>query len=43
MYGDEELGIPPEEMYTKLDATDALEKAVKVFHLVSRLIKEFEV
>ncbi len=40
MYGDEEAGIPPEELYTKLDAEEALEKAKVVVDLVTKLLEE---
>jgi HEPN domain-containing protein len=30
MYGDEELGVPPEELYTRIDGENALGSAEKV-------------
>ncbi len=40
MYGDEEAGIPPEELYTKIDGEKALTYAEKVLGIVERLLKE---
>lgn len=40
MYGDEELGIPPEELYDRVDAEEALQLARKVFGLALKLFKE---
>jgi len=40
MYGDEESGIPPEELYTKRDAEHALNDAVKVVRTVEKLLNE---
>ena len=40
MYGDEEMGIPPEELYTEIDATEALEKARKILNIVEKLYRE---
>ncbi len=40
MYGDEEMGIPPEELYTKEDAQEALEMALFVHSYVKRLIND---
>lgn len=40
MYGDEELGIPPEELYTKRDAEQALSSATKVLETVEKLLNE---
>ena len=37
MYGDEEAGIPPEELYTKRDGELALNNAIKVVELVEKL------
>jgi len=36
MYGDEEAGIPAEELYSVLDARRAVEDAEKVLRLVDR-------
>ncbi len=40
MYGDEELGIPPEELYTRIDAEQALTQAQTVLDLVKKLLQE---
>ncbi len=40
MYGDEELGIPPEELYDRVDAEEAIQHAHKVLQLVLRLFEE---
>jgi len=40
MYGDEESGIPPEELYTRLDAEYALTNARRVLDLVEKLMEE---
>ncbi|WP_446753081.1 HEPN domain-containing protein [Vulcanisaeta sp. JCM 16161] len=40
MYGDEESGIPPEELYTRIDAEKALNDAERVLSLVSKLFSE---
>jgi len=40
MYGDEESGTPPDELYGEEDAEEALSWAVEVFQVVSRLFKE---
>ncbi len=40
MYGDEEAGIPPEELYTRRDAEQALKDAIRVFKVVNRLLNE---
>jgi len=40
MYGDEESGIPPEELYTRVDAEYALNSAKMVLSLVEKLLKE---
>ena len=42
MYGDEESGVPPEELYTRIDAEYALNSARKVLDLVNKLLKETE-
>ena len=42
MYGDEESGIPPEELYTRVDAEYALNSAKMVLSLVEKLLKETE-
>ncbi len=38
MYGDEETGLPPDRIYTKFDAKEALGWAEEVFRLCSNLI-----
>jgi len=40
MYGDEESGVPPEELYTRVDAEYALSNARKVLNLVEKLMGE---
>ncbi len=40
MYGDEEAGIPPEELYTCIDAEQALTQAQTVLDLVKKLLQE---
>ena len=40
MYGDEELGIPPEELYDRVDAEETLQQARMVFETVIRLFRE---
>jgi len=40
MYGDEETGLPPEELYTRLDAEQALSDALKIRRLVLELLGE---
>jgi HEPN domain-containing protein len=42
MYGDEESGIPPEELYARVDAEYALNSAKMVLSLVEKLLKETE-
>ena len=42
MYGDEESGMTPEEMYDKGDAEEALEMASFVRSRVKRLLEEYE-
>lgn len=38
MYGDSELNLPPQELYTKLDAEDAVKNANFVLGLCKRLV-----
>lgn len=38
MYGDGELNLPPQELYTKLDAQEAVKKADFVMGLCKRLV-----
>jgi len=40
MYGDEESGLPPNELYDEEDAREALQWATCVSQLVSKLFKE---
>jgi len=40
MYGDEELMIPPDELYTEYDAREALKEAKLVFEICDRLYRE---
>jgi HEPN domain-containing protein len=40
MYGDEELGLPPEEIYDRDDAVEALQWASEVSRIVHRLYEE---
>ena len=40
MYGDEELGLPPQKIYTKNYAERALSECNYIIELVSKLIKE---
>jgi len=40
MYGDEEAGIPAEELYTRYDAEQALNMAKKVLGHVEKLLQE---
>jgi hypothetical protein len=40
MYGDEEAGIPAEELYTRYDAEQALNIAKKVLEHVEKLLQE---
>lgn len=40
MYGDEESGLPPEELYTRIDAERALNDAEKAYSLISKLFNE---
>jgi len=37
MYGDEERGIPASELFSRVDAEEALRKAEKVLELCSKL------
>jgi|GEM_PF-1071215 len=37
MYGDEESGVPPDELYDEEDAREALSYATEVFQTVSKL------
>lgn len=40
LYGDEALGLPPERVFTRLDADQALEETAFVFDLATRLFEE---
>jgi HEPN domain-containing protein len=41
LYGDEALSLPPEKVFSKVDADEALEEAALVFELAERLFEEF--
>ena len=38
MYGDEEAGIPPEELYSRFDAENALRMCTTVKELAEKLL-----
>ncbi|MEM1962396.1 MAG: HEPN domain-containing protein [Sulfolobales archaeon] len=40
MYGDEESGIPPDELYDRSDAEEALNYALNVYSIVLKLIQQ---
>ncbi len=40
MYGDEEAGIPAEELYTRYDAEQALNMAKKILEHVENFFKK---
>ncbi|MEM1681019.1 MAG: HEPN domain-containing protein [Sulfolobales archaeon] len=40
MYGDEESGIPPDELYDRFDAEEALNYASNVYSIVLKLIQQ---
>ncbi|MCC6016878.1 MAG: HEPN domain-containing protein [Desulfurococcaceae archaeon] len=40
MYGDEESGIPPDELYDEEDSKESLNWATEVYQLVLKLFKE---
>ena len=40
MYGDEELGLPPDDIYGREDATWTLEQAKFVVEMVEELLEE---
>ncbi|MEM1543689.1 MAG: HEPN domain-containing protein [Candidatus Bathyarchaeia archaeon] len=42
MYGDEETGTPPDQLYSLMDAEEALEYAREVLDLCMRLLREHE-
>ncbi len=42
LYGDEDTLLPPDEIMSKEDATDATERAKKVFSLCQRLVDELK-
>ncbi|MEM2926647.1 MAG: HEPN domain-containing protein [Candidatus Bathyarchaeia archaeon] len=42
MYGDEETGTPPDQLYSLIDAKEALAYAQKVLGLCIKLLKECE-
>lgn len=39
MYGDEEAGIPPDELYSEVDGVESLERAKYVLTLVKKLLE----
>jgi len=41
LYGDEEAGIPPDELYFREDAEEALEMAEHTLNIISKLLSEF--
>lgn len=41
MYGDEEMGLPPSEIYTKYDGEQALKWAKKVFEACKKLVEQY--
>jgi len=41
MYGDEELGLPPNRLYTEPYAQKALEAAMYVYEIVKKLFEKF--
>lgn len=41
LYGDEETGTPPDKLYFREDAEEALEMAEYTFNVVSKLLSEF--
>jgi len=41
MYGDEELGLPPNKLYTEPYARKAFDSAVYVYEMVRKLFKSF--
>ncbi len=40
MYGDEELSLPPEELYDRVDAEEALRDAQRVVEFVEKLLRQ---
>ena len=42
MYGDEEQGIPPSELFSEEDAKEALQEARKVYKVCIELVKQGE-
>jgi HEPN domain-containing protein len=43
MYGDEETGAPPDQLYSLMDAEEALQSSKTVLKLCLRLIEECEI
>ena len=41
MYGDEESGIPPDELYDREDAVEALEYAEHTYNIVLKLLQSY--
>jgi HEPN domain-containing protein len=42
MYGDEETGTPPDQLYSLMDAEEALQSAKFVLNLCIKLVEEFK-
>jgi len=42
MYGDEETGTPPDQLYSLMDAEEALQSAKVVLNLCIKLMEKFE-
>jgi HEPN domain-containing protein len=42
LYGDEDALLPPNEVMSRQDATDATSRATKAYRLCSRLVRELE-
>ncbi|MEM1526984.1 MAG: hypothetical protein QW775_07150 [Ignisphaera sp.] len=43
MYGDEESGIPPNELYDRFDEEESLNYALTVYSIVFKLIKHHKI
>ena len=41
MYGDEETGMPPDQLYDKEDAREALQMAIYVYERARKLINTY--
>ena len=42
MYGDEESGIPPDQLYYREDAEEAIQQAEYIYNMVERLLRSAE-